>query len=239
MIAKTGESTISPAETVAGRSIFRHATTEELLKYLLDVHRDGHESAGCRDAPEEAGESSRQMKSDFCDKCDPSDNNCRLATACGGYETLDHGIMSREHGDGDDTWKIRENLQRNPSEDGSQHEQLSDEDASGFAGDILGSDTLDFILSGTEKNLCIQTPSPQENTSECADFSELFSCVAESASQEALAPVASTSGTSGAKASTSDGKTDKEKEDDDGEDANDAMVLVPSGKCREIDRIYF
>lgn len=266
-----GESNAPPgAERCEIQSIFRKLTTAELLKHLLNVrvsNRACHDEAGAGDvATKKRGHESAHedavratdpslVKRTFrsksaCDKCDLADNNGDAICPTGrGYVCFKHGIMSERDDDRhsrpctDEVQSFRENLQRNLSEDGSLPE-FSDEEITDFSNAILSSDTLDFILSGTEKNLCIQTPSPQENTSECtissdfSDFTELLPFVGEAASPEAaFSPVASTSGVPKASTKTapktsvnSEKKTETATSSDSDQDVNDAMVLVPSGK---------
>lgn len=268
MVAEGGESTFSTTdggESIAPpgaereiQSIFRKLTTSELLKHLLSA-RGRHDGAGAGDVAKKRGHDSSQEEQtratdtspvkrtvcskSACDKCDPADNNCDAICPTGrGYVSFEHGMMNEGDDDRESHASFRENLRRDLSEESAQPEQFSDEEITDFSKAILSSDTLDFILSGTEKSLCIQTPSPKETTSECtvgsdfSDFTELLPFVAESGSPEAaFSPVASTSGVAkvGTKTAPKTGgnseKTDAASSDSD-QDVNDAMVLVPSGE---------
>lgn len=264
-----GETVASPDSEREIESIFCKLTTAELLRHLLDTRassRDYYDDTNGGEAAKNYGHDSSQeadsrttapspVKRVFCsksacDKRDLADNNSGAICPTGrGYVSFKHGIMSERDDDHQshpytsEGQNFRENLERNLSEESSLPE-FSDEDVTDFSKAILSSDTLDFILSGTEKNLCIQTPSPQENTSECtvnsdfSDFTELLPFVGDAGSPEtAFSPVASTSGSSkGSRkivpttSADSDKKTEAATNSDSDKDINDAMVLVPSGK---------
>ncbi|XP_023311174.1 DNA-binding protein D-ETS-6 isoform X2 [Anoplophora glabripennis] len=258
-----GESVASPDAEREIQSIFCKLTTAELLKHLLNTrasNRDSHDETNAGETVKKRGHDSPQeayiqatdpspIKLTFCsksacDKRDSADNNSDVLSPTGrGYVSFEHGIMSERDDDrqNNEEQGFRENLQRNLSEESSLPEQFSDDEVADFSAAILSSDTLDFILYGTENNLCIHTPSPKENTSECtvnsdfSDFTELLPFVRETGSPEAaFSPVASTSVSSTVSSKivptigeTSDKKTETATSSDSEKDINDAMVLVP------------
>ncbi|KAG5887750.1 hypothetical protein JTB14_016102 [Gonioctena quinquepunctata] len=130
-------------------------------------------------------------------------------------------------------------LQRNISgeSDGTEHFS-EEEDLPRF---ILGSDTLDFILYGSQKELCIESPAESQNdprecdvTTEFNEFTELVPFGNDASEMEVseFSPVASTSGTgnSGEVNVVSHEKCTKNDGNDSSssEDVDDAMVLVPT-----------
>lgn len=140
----------------------------------------------------------------------------------------------------EDVQSFREVLQRTiSSEESTRTEQFSDDDLS-LLPEVLPPETLDFILSGTEKNLHIESPDsgPTESASECSEFTELvpLSNSSSKGSVSLFSPVASTSQDfSAVKPSTSAKKDnkklgDKSREKETKDVGEDEMVLVPSGK---------
>lgn len=155
------------------------------------------------------------MDENYKDTCPPSGNE---------HENTESCLFSEE------VQNFRDILRRaGSSEESSRTEPFSDDDLS-LLPEVLPQETLNFILSATEKNLNIESPDsgPQDSSSDCSEFTDLvpFSPVSPvaSTSKEFPQPEQSKSDKSAVKTKIKDSVKDKKNVQD------DEMVLVPSGK---------
>ncbi|CAH1173692.1 unnamed protein product [Phaedon cochleariae] len=257
MIAKGGEST-SLRSTAAGRdqvahekndvpSVFRRLSTSELLKHLLRSREDlasldektGEDAAknGEHESSEKATAVTHEdsmTKYAFCasiadDKgswAGSTGISCTTSAAVSPYSILEDGSMD----DIDNRAYLSTDEVQLLLQPRSVEGEFSDEDNS----------ILDFILAGTEKTLCIQSPSCSENASEC-EVSPDFKFVDSlpfggpekevSGSEVLVLPSVSGVGSSDGDKTDNDAKScvvSGEDTDSSSEDVKDTMVLVPT-----------
>lgn len=177
---------------------------------------------------------------------------CGLVSVWQPLPEVNHGRMDERYDDecetGENVGKIqsrllseevqsfRDVLQRTvSSEESTRTEQFSDDDLPFFQED-LPPETLEFILSETEKSLHIESPDvhPKDSPSECTELTELGT-LSDTFSRSVFSPIPSTSkdlppviSENSAKTKETLGKNLSEKNTK--VDEKDEMVLVPSGK---------